>query len=403
MVDQVQVEQFTDTEAKPLAQDRPPMMPRPVDLGARDEIAHESFRRALLTPQDASVLLAPVRGGLEQVEEKMKSVDADVFAPLANAFLELIGQGGKRLRPALALLAAGLQDANPEHNNSRPNVDGTQTAPVEDLNAHTLIALAAAVEMLHTATLVHDDVIDGALLRRDAPTLNASWSAGATVLAGDYMFARSAQFAAETDNVRVITIFSDTLRVIVDGEMRQLSDRNDFRQDRQAYYQRIYAKTASLYSAATEAAAVLVGLSPDRVQALKSFGYQFGMAFQIVDDILDFVGTDATLGKPVGSDLRQGTLTLPFLYYLRELPQPQKVVSRLLQARERADAGDPGILSATVQEIVQAVRASGAIEAAHQEALGFLDHAVHDLAPFNDNLCQRSLLGLCAFVVQRSS
>lgn len=379
------------------------MMPHADDLGVRDKIAHESFRRALLTTQDASALLAPVRAGLEQVEEKMKSVDADVFAPLANAFLELIGQGGKRLRPALALLAAGLQDANPEHSNSRPKVDGPQTASDEVRNGRTLIALAAAVEMLHTATLVHDDVIDGALLRRDAPTLNASWSAGATVLAGDYMFARSAQFAAETDNVRVITIFSDTLRVIVDGEMRQLSDRNDFRQDRQAYYQRIYAKTASLYSAATEAAAVLVGLSPERVQALKSFGYQFGMAFQIVDDILDFVGTDATLGKPVGSDLRQGTLTLPFLYYLRELPQPQKVVSRLLQARERADAGDPGILSATVQEIVQAVRASGAIEAAHQEALGFLDHAVHDLAPFNDNLCQRSLLGLCAFVVQRSS
>ncbi|MYC93738.1 MAG: polyprenyl synthetase family protein [Caldilineaceae bacterium SB0661_bin_32] len=403
MVDQVQVEQLTDTEARPLARDRPPMMPRSGDLGARDGIAHESFRRALLTPQDASALLAPVRGGLEQVEEKMKSVDADVFAPLANAFLELIGQGGKRLRPALALLAAGLQDGTPDLNSSRSNADGVPTASGEYRNTHTLIALAAAVEMLHTATLVHDDVIDGALLRRDAPTLNASWSAGATVLAGDYMFARSAQFAAETDNVRVITIFSDTLRVIVDGEMRQLSDRNDFRQDRQAYYQRIYAKTASLYSAATEAAAVLVGLAPDRVQALKSFGYQFGMAFQIVDDILDFVGTDATLGKPVGSDLRQGTLTLPFLYYLRELPQPQKVVSRLLQARERADTGDPSILSATVEEIVQAVRASGAIEAAHQEALGFLDHAVHDLAPFNDNHYQRSLLGLCAFVVQRSS
>ncbi len=379
------------------------MMPRSDALDAREEIAQEQFRRALLTPQDAAALLAPVRGGLEQVEEKMKSVDADVFAPLANAFLELIGQGGKRLRPALALLAAGLQDGTPDLNSSRSNADGMPAAQGEYWNAHTLIALAAAVEMLHTATLVHDDVIDGALLRRDAPTLNASWSAGATVLAGDYMFARSAQFAAETGNVHVITIFSDTLRVIVDGEMRQLSDRNDFRQGRQAYYQRIYAKTASLYSAATEAAAVLVGLAPDRVQALKSFGYQFGMAFQIVDDILDFVGTDATLGKPVGSDLRQGTLTLPFLYYLRELPQPQKVVSRLLQARERADAGDPGILSATVQEIVQAVRASGAIEAAHQEALGFLDHAVHDLAPFNDNLCQRSLLGLCAFVVQRSS
>ena len=401
MVDQVQVEQLNDTEAVPLLHDLPPVMPRSGFFDACEEFTHESFRRSLLTAQDATALLTPVRGALEQVEEKMKSVEADVFAPLANAFVELIGQGGKRLRPALALLAAGLQDGVHGHYNA--NADGIPTAAGQDGNQHTLVALAAAVEMLHTATLVHDDVIDGALLRRDAPTLNASWSAGATVLAGDYMFARSAQFAAETGNVRVITIFSDTLRVLVDGEMRQLSDRNDFRQDRQAYYQRIYAKTASLYSAATEAAAVLVGMPPDRVQALKSFGYQFGMAFQIVDDILDFVGTDAALGKPVGSDLRQGTLTLPFLYYLRELSQPQKLVNRLLLARERAEDGDPAILTETVQEIVEAVRASGAIEAAHQDALGFLDYAVHDLAPFHDNLCQQSLLGLCAFVVQRSS
>ena len=231
MVDQAQVEQLTDTEARPLAQDRPQIIPRSGALDAREEIAQEQFHRALLTPQDAAALLAPVREGLEQVEEKMKSVDADVFAPLANAFLELIGQGGKRLRPALALLAAGLHDAHPERSNSHPHPDATPAAPGEHRHPQTLIALAAAVEMLHTATLVHDDVIDGALLRRDAPTLNASWSAGATVLAGDYMFARSAQFAAETGNVRVITIFSDTLRVIVDGEMRQLSDRNDFRQD----------------------------------------------------------------------------------------------------------------------------------------------------------------------------
>ena len=369
------------------------MTPRAGALDAREAVVQERFRRALLTPQDAPTLLEPVRAALAQVEEKMKSVDADVFAPLANAFIELIGQGGKRLRPALALLAAGLQDGGAAECN------GSNT----EAGGDSLIALAAAVEMLHTATLVHDDVIDGALLRRDAPTLNASWSAGATVLAGDYMFARSAQFAAETGSVRVITIFSDTLRVIVDGEMRQLSDRNDFDQDRQAYYQRIYAKTASLYSAATEAAAVLVGLPPDRIQALKFFGYQFGMAFQIVDDILDFIGSDVTLGKPVGSDLRQGTLTLPFLYYLDDLPQPQKLVNRLLQARARAETGDSRILSATVQEIVQAVRASGAVEAAHQDALGFLDQAVHNLAPFNDTLCQRSLLGLCAFVVQRSS
>ena len=402
MVDQVQVEQFTNTETRPFAPDMPQMTPRPNALEARATVTHEKLRRTLLTPQDPSALLTPVRGALAQVEEKMKSVDADIFAPLANAFIALIGQGGKRLRPALALLTAGLQNGCAAEGNNA-NAAGTLAFPGREEGAHPLISLAAAVEMLHTATLVHDDVIDGALLRRDAPTLNASWSPGATVLAGDYMFARSAQFAAETGNVRVIAIFSDTLRVIVDGEMRQLSERNDFDQDRQAYYNRIYAKTASLYSAATEAAAVLADLPPDQIQALKSFGYQFGMAFQIVDDILDFIGTDATLGKPVGSDLRQGTLTLPFLYYLRDLPQPQKVVDRLLQARERAEAGDSCILSATVQEIVEAVRASGAVEAAHQEALGFLDHAVHNLASFNDSLCQRSLLGLCAFVVQRSS
>ncbi len=369
MIEQLQVEQIANREASLFTQDAP----------------HMIFRRALLIPQDAPTLLTPVRGALQQVEEKMKSVDADLFAPLANAFVELIGQGGKRLRPALALLAAGLQNGCAAE------------------RTHPLIALAAAVEMLHTATLVHDDVIDGALLRRDAPTLNAFWSPGATVLAGDYMFACSAQFAAETGNVRVIDIFSHTLRVIVDGEMRQLSDRNDFDQDGKAYYQRIYAKTASLYSAATEAAAVLVGLPQDRIQELKSFGYQFGMAFQIMDDILDFVGSDATLGKPVGSDLRQGTLTLPFLYYLRDLPQPQQLVAQLLQARAAAEAGDSRILLATVQEIVQAVRASGAVEAARQEALGFLDRAVHNLASFNDSLCKSSLLGLCAFVVQRTS
>lgn len=379
-------------------------MQRPGALGARQNVTDETLRRALLTPQDASTLLLPVRPALEQVEAKMKCVDADVFAPLANAFVELIGQGGKRLRPALALLAAGLHDGYAAEYIAAEyiNASGPKAGPGKN-SADPLIALAAAVEMLHTATLVHDDVIDGALLRRDAPTLNASWNAGATVLAGDYMFARSAQFAAETGNVRVITIFSDTLRVIVDGEMRQLSERFDFDQDCQAYYRRIHAKTASLYSAATEAAAVLAGLPPEGIQALQSFGYCFGMAFQIVDDILDFTGTDAALGKPVGSDLQQGTLTLPFLYYLRQLPQPQKLVSRLLYARECAQAGDTRILSTTVQEVVQAVRASGAIEAAHQQALSFLDRAVHDLAPFNDSLCQQSLLGLCAIVVQRTS
>lgn len=338
------------------------------------------------TSQSIRQLLEPVQGGLRLVEQRMKTVESSVFAPLADAFVELIGSGGKRLRPALALLTAQL-----EH-------------PLSDWAGHPeLISLAAAVEMLHTATLVHDDVIDGALLRRGAPTLNASWSQGATVLAGDHMFARAAHFAAETGSSRVIHIFSDTLQIIVDGEMRQLFARNQYGQEWENYYQRIYAKTASLFSAATEAAGVLVGFSSPRVQQLKEFGYHFGMAFQIMDDILDFTGDDRTLGKPAGSDLRQGTLTLPFLYYLRQQSDPHALVERMTDARQAAEEGDAERLNQAVAEVVVAIRKSPAIDAARNEAVDFLHSAVANLSAFPDSRSKETLVGLCGFVVQRSS
>jgi len=338
------------------------------------------------TPPTIRHLLEPVQGGLRLVEQKMKSVESSVFAPLADAFVELIGSGGKRLRPALTLLAAQVE------------------TPITDWNAHPkLIALAAAVEMLHTATLVHDDVIDGSLLRRGAPTLNASWSQGATVLAGDHMFARAAHFSAETGNSRVIDIFSSTLQIIVDGEMRQLYARNQYDQEWENYYQRIYAKTASLFSASTEAASVLMGLSPARTQQMKEYGYNFGMAFQLMDDILDFIGDDRTLGKPAGSDLRQGTLTLPFLYYLRQQSDPHALVERLLGARQSAEDGQPEALNNTVREVVAAIGKSDAIEAARSEAVAFLHRAIANLSTFPDSRSKESLVGLCDFVVQRSN
>jgi geranylgeranyl pyrophosphate synthase len=277
------------------------------------------------------------------------------------------------------------------------------TTDEDDARQRRLVSLASAVEMLHTATLVHDDVIDGALLRRGAPTLNAIWSQGATVLAGDYMFARAALFSAETENVRVIELFSDTLKIIVDGELRQLFARNQYEQARENYYERIYAKTASLFSAATESAAILLDQTETEVQQLKEFGYNFGMAFQIVDDILDFTSDETTLGKPSGSDLRQGTLTLPFFYYLRSHPDPDGVVERLTTARQRAEDGDERRLIEEVCQIVAEIRTSEAIADARDEAIDFLDRAAFNLANFPDNRAKESLLGLCAFVVQRTS
>jgi len=332
----------------------------------------------------ANQLLGLVRPGLQRVDAKMTSVDSTLFAPLANAFLDLIGSGGKRLRPALALLTAEVNGA---------------LAQMDEYSK--VVALAAAIEMLHTATLVHDDVIDGAMLRRGAPTLNAVWNGGSTVLAGNYMFGAAALFSAETENLRVIRLFSDTLKIIVDGELRQLRDRYNYEQEKSAYYQRIYAKTASLFCAATEGAAILVGFSELETKRLRDYGYYVGMAFQIMDDVLDFTSDEATLGKPAGSDLLQGTLTLPFFYYLRQHPDAATVIAQLEEQRSRADEEGTPIWQATVADLVQRLQATTAASEARQEALNFLAQAKAALASFPSNPCKDALLGLCDFVVQR--
>jgi geranylgeranyl pyrophosphate synthase len=347
----------------------------------------------------AAQLFAPVQSGLTQVEQKMRTVESSLFAPLADAFVELIGSGGKRVRPALALLAAQINAAND---------NGAEWTTPDSWDAR-LIALAASVEMLHTASLVHDDVIDGARLRRGAPTLNAVWNRGATVLAGNYMFARAAYFAAETGNMRVIHIFSDTLDTIVDGEVRQLYARHNFNQAKDEYYQRIYAKTASLFCAATEAAAVLAGYPETDVQRLHDYGYYLGMAFQIVDDILDFTGDDDSLGKPAGSDLLQGTLTLPFFYYLQNHSTADSVIARLeasLAQNEAAVNGHPAMHApdwqATVAQIVEEVRIGHAIADARAEAEQFLRQARQALYGFPNHPAKTAMLDLCDFVVQRT-
>lgn len=330
-------------------------------------------------------VLQPIQAGLSQVEAKMKNVESSIFAPLAHAFVDLIGSGGKRLRPTLALLAAQV----------RQEQSDTPLFP-------HIIALAASVEMLHTATLVHDDVIDGALLRRGAPTLNALWNRGATILAGNFMFARAAYFAAETNNPRVIRIFANTLETIVNGELHQLSARHDFRQAKEDYYQRIYAKTASLFAAATEAAAILAELAETEVQALRDYGHNLGMAFQIVDDILDFTGSDATLGKPAGSDLRGGTLTLPFFYFLQNNPDADRLIRQMQDAYAVAEDGDSSQWDTLISQIVRELRTSPAIDAARREAEEFLDRARANLAGLPESPYQRSMLELCDFVVQRT-
>ena len=183
--------------------------------------------------------------------------------------------------------------------------------------------MAASVELLHTATLVHDDVIDKASTRRGRATVNSAFHNATTVMLGDYLFAHAADQVVRTNNLRVVQLFTDTLMVMAKGEIRQDIAAYDSRLEIQDYLNRIGGKTASLFATACEGGAMVSGQPEQAVHALREYGYNFGMAFQIVDDILDFTGDEAEMGKPVGSDLMQGTLTLPALLLMERLAEVQ--------------------------------------------------------------------------------
>lgn len=323
-------------------------------------------------------LLEPLAADLEKVERKMRQPVHPEYPQLTAALQSLLGSGGKRLRPALALLAGSLYPT--------------------DLDK--LVSLAASVEMLHTATLVHDDLIDGALFRRGKTTLNARWNAGATVLTGDYLFARAASLAAATDNVRVMSIFADTLMTICTGELRQIFERHDlprldsdeaWQKALDRYNQRIHAKTASLFAASTEAASVLSGAPEEQVIALRDYGRFLGTGFQIIDDILDFQGNQEVLGKPVGSDLREGIVTLPVLYFRRERPDDERVVEVV-----RGGSDDD-----LVREVVEAIREAGAIDWAQDQAQGFIAQSQAALTALPEGHPRDTLHALADYSISR--
>jgi geranylgeranyl pyrophosphate synthase len=325
-------------------------------------------------------LFEPLADDLERVERKLREPAPFEQPQLTVVLHHLLGSGGKRLRPALALLAGRFHPA--------------------DLDK--LVSLAASVEMLHTATLVHDDLIDGALLRRGNPTLNAAWSPGATVLAGDYFFARAAALAAATGHVRVMAIFANTLMTICSGELRQILDRGGlprldddqaWAQALERYDQRIEAKTASLFAAATEAAAVLGSAPEPEIAALRDYGRWLGMGFQIVDDVLDFRGDQAVLGKPVASDLREGIVTLPALYYLRSHPEDARVAAVVCG----------GAADGLVQEVVAAIEASGAIDQVMDRAREFIARSQATLAVLPEGQPRAILHALAEHSLSRQS
>jgi geranylgeranyl pyrophosphate synthase len=316
-----------------------------------------------------ATFLNPVQEQILVVEERMRAQGNECHPDLRAALEQLLVAGGKRIRPTLGLLVGNMLGGKSD----------------------TLVTLGAAVELLHTATLVHDDLIDGALLRRGAETINARWSSAATVLTGDFLFARAARLGAETDHLPLMVLFADTLAIIVNGELTQLFSARGVI-NRENYFQRIYAKTASLFEMSTRAAAMVSTEDPAIIESMRKFGYELGMAFQIVDDLLDFTGEQAAVGKPLGSDLLLGLVTLPAIYYAEANPDHPDV--RSLAAGGWDD-------HERMERLVQSIRASDAIEKAMREARQSVERALACLAPFEDCEERAALENLARYVVDR--
>lgn len=316
-----------------------------------------------------------VSDDLHVVEGRLQKVAEVEYALLSALLRHVLTPGGKRLRPALVLLSAKFHDYDLER----------------------LIPTALAVELLHTATLVHDDLIDNASTRRGSATLNTVINGKATILVGDYLFAQAASFATESKSIRIMEVFSRTLMKICDGELRNIFGGGDIEQTRREYYRKIESKTAALFVAAVESGAILSNAPEAEVEALTAYGYNVGVAFQIMDDILDFTGDERKMGKPIGSDLRQGTVTLPAIYLLESRPGDGELRKLFLSDDDGPEREN------NIKRLVEMITNSSAIASARREAQSLVDQAKEALCILPDNEYRRALIDLADYVIERSS
>ncbi len=316
---------------------------------------------------DTQALFAPVAGDLDAVEGALLESAQGQHPMLAEALRYVFDTNGKRLRPAIVLLSGALGDYDLER----------------------LVLLAASLEVVHTASLVHDDTIDEALTRRGLTTLNNLWDRHTAIVTGDFLFAKSAELASRMNSVRIMHMLSRTVMDMCAGEMRQYASAHDWNGGIDEYLGRIGAKTASLFAMCSGGAAVATGQSEARIGALQRYGYNIGLAFQIVDDILDFSSDEKTLGKPAGNDLRHGTITLPALLFVRRLEPGAPLLQRLQHGEDSEFAAE-------------LIRESGTLEEAREYAFKAAAEARDSLSIFENGDAQRALLDLAEYVPSRT-
>jgi octaprenyl-diphosphate synthase len=322
-------------------------------------------------PQD--LLAEWLADDMAEVNRLIRERMASKHAPrIPEVTAHLVEAGGKRLRPMLTLAAARMLGyAGSDH-----------------------VKLAATVEFIHTATLLHDDVVDESQRRRGRPTANLLWDNKSSVLVGDYLFSRSFQLMVETGNLRVLDILANASATIAEGEVLQLTAAQDLRTDEGVYLQVIRGKTAALFSAATEVGGVIAGAPEAQVRALFDYGDALGIAFQIVDDILDYGGQDAVIGKNTGDDFRERKLTLPVIKAVAEADAAERAFwQRVIEKGDQREGDLAHALSILARH--------GAIAAARQDALSWTARAKLALDILPDHPVRAMLHDLADFVVER--
>jgi geranylgeranyl pyrophosphate synthase len=317
--------------------------------------------------------ITPIRTELEDFEQRLHATVRADLGPVADAMEQILDAGGKRLRPALVFLAAGL---------GRPQ------------GLDDVIRAAMAIEFIHNATLIHDDLIDGAPTRRGLRTIHESLGPNPAIIIGDYYFAKGANLMSQIGNPSIDALLSQTVMTICFGEMLQLTSQRRYDQSLDEYYAKIERKTAVLLAASTYCGAVLAGLDEAQVEAMRRFGRLLGMSFQIADDVLDYLATEEEVGKPVGNDLKQGTVTLP-LMLARHDPA---VDGRLEAILEKATLQD-----ADYAEVVRIVRGSRGIDESYGYAKAFGDKARAELQAFPPSPYRDAFEALTHYVVGRRS
>jgi geranylgeranyl pyrophosphate synthase len=317
--------------------------------------------------------ITPIRTELADFENRLHTTVRTDLGAVADAMEQILDAGGKRLRPALVFLAAGL---------------GKVTQPDDVHRA------AMAIEFIHSATLIHDDLIDGAPTRRGLRTIHETLGPNPAIIIGDYYFAKGANLMSQVGDPAIDALLSQTVMTICFGEMLQLTSQRRYDQSLEEYYAKIERKTAALLAASTFCGAVLGNLGDAEVESMRRFGRFLGISFQIADDVLDFVATEEEVGKPVGNDLKQGTVTLP-LMLARSDPGVNGELEAIL--------GKPVLKDADYADVVRIVRGSRGIEESYDYARQFGEKARAELAAFPPSGHRDALESLTHYVIRRRS